>query len=443
MLYATDEFFAPKENLLKPAKPVYLEGKYTGVGKWMDGWESRRKREPGHDWCVIQLGLAGRLRGFLVDTAHFKGNYPAHCSIEAATVDGSPGLEGLQQPEWREALHQSPLEGDTENRFESAPGPRATHLRFHIYPDGGVARLRAYGEVMPDWPRILGRGGEIDLAAVEHGGVVIESSDMFFGSRQNLILPGPGRDMSDGWETRRRRGPGHDHAVIHLGIAGAIRRVEVDTSHFKGNYPESCSLESAGGEILPRTKLEADRRHMFEPEVRDVGPVSEVRFHIYPDGGVSRLRLYGIPAPWPAEHDLLACCGSTGWARAMLGVPRDELIETADRVWSSLGPEDWREAFRQHPEIGERRDDGWSAAEQAGARDAAPDILAALAQANRAYREKFGYIFIVCATGKTAGEMLAMAGDRLRNDPAAELRISAEEQRKITLLRLEKLLGAS
>jgi allantoicase len=309
-LAANDDFFAPKQNLLKPSAPVFIEGKYTDHGKWMDGWETRRRRTPGYDWCIVRLGLPGILRGVVVDTAFFKGNYPEHCSIETCVADVSASPEQLtgSATRWTEVLPKSALKGDAQNRFEIHHPQRVTHLRLNIFPDGGVARLRAYGEAAPDWAALAQRD-EIDLVAVEHGGLVLMASDMFFGSRHNLIMPGRGADMGDGWETKRRRGPGHDWAILKLGAAGTIQRVEVDTAHFKGNYPESCSLEacvapSAGNdasalasvqwtEILPRTKLAADKQHLFQQELRAVGEATHVRFNIYPDGGVSRLRILG------------------------------------------------------------------------------------------------------------------------------------------------------
>jgi allantoicase len=308
VLFANDEFFAPKENLLKPSAPIFIEGKYTDLGKWMDGWETRRRRTPGYDWCLIRLGLPGRLRGIVVDTSFFRGNYPEQCSLEACTVDGNADVERLlgDSTRWTEVLPQSQLKGDSQNLFAVESAERFTHLRLKIYPDGGVARLRVYGDVMPDWRRL---GPRIDLAAVEHGGLVLACSDMFFGHRHNLIMPGRALDMSDGWETKRRRGPGHDWTVIKLGAAGTIQRVEVDTAHFKGNFPESCSIEACDvaeqaamdsgfdawpwKELLPRTRLQAHTRHFYDEEIKQVGNVSHVRFNIYPDGGVSRLRLTG------------------------------------------------------------------------------------------------------------------------------------------------------
>jgi allantoicase len=307
VLFANDDFFAPKENLLKASAPIFIEGKYTDLGKWMDGWESRRRRTPGFDWCIIRLGLPGIIRGIVVDTSFFRGNYPEHCSLEACAIDDLPTTEQLtaESVQWTGILPQVPLNGDSQNPFAIDSDQRFTHLRFKIYPDGGVARLRVYGEVTPDWEKLKRSGGDIDLAAVENGGLVLSCSDMFFGHKHNLIMPGRALNMSDGWETKRRRGPGHDWAIIKLGQPGQVTRLEVDTSWFKGNFPESCSLEAClttgnvlpvsldWKPVLPRTKLQAHTRHGFEKEVLDTGTVSHLRFNIFPDGGVSRLRVYG------------------------------------------------------------------------------------------------------------------------------------------------------
>ncbi|MEO6192089.1 MAG: allantoicase [Thermoanaerobaculia bacterium] len=299
VLAAHDEFFAPKENLLKGGEAVWREGEYTEVGKWMDGWETRRRREPGHDWCIVRLGLPGVLRGVTVDTAHFRGNYPESCSLEACAVAGYPTPVELLEAAWIEALPRSPLEGNAKNRFViGSESGRVTHLRLNIYPDGGVARLRVHGEVVPDWARLARHGGEVDLAAVENGGTVLSCSDMFFGNRHNLILPGAPLGMHDGWETRRRRGPGHDWAIVKLGARGTLHRVEVDTSHYKGNAPGSCWIEGADEDldnwrqILPPTPLRPHTLHRFD-EIAANGPLTHVRLNIHPDGGVARLRLFG------------------------------------------------------------------------------------------------------------------------------------------------------
>jgi allantoicase len=311
VLTANDDFFAPKENLLKASAPVWIEGKYTDRGKWMDGWESRRRRLPGFDWCIIRLGLPGIVRGVVVDTSFFRGNYPEHCSLHGAAFPALPTEYDLfdESPAWVPLLPQSPLAGNSLNPFPIEHGERITHLLFRIFPDGGVARLRVYGEVIPDWERLKRGGGYIDLAAAENGALVLSCSDMFFGHRHNLIMPGRAADMSDGWETKRRRGPGYDWAIIKLARKGEIREIEVDTSHFKGNFPESCSLEACHTtnpdltdpaitwtNVLPRTKLQAHTRHYFDQELKNAGVVSHLRFNIYPDGGVSRLRVYGTLA---------------------------------------------------------------------------------------------------------------------------------------------------
>ena len=308
---ASDEFFAPKSNLVNPAAPIFIPGKFTDRGKWMDGWESRRRRTPGHDWCVVALGMRGRVRGVNVDTTHFIGNQPSECSIEA--LDSSRPLtigQYAAPTAWTQILARSPLRADAGNLFEIADGRPWTHVRLNIFPDGGVARLRVYGDVAVDWRRAAPRGRVVDLAAIAHGGLVLGSSDMHFGARDNLIMPGRAKNMGDGWETRRRRGPGHDWAIVRLGAPGIVSRIEIDTNHFKGNYPDRASLEGclAPGaelpvleaaswlEILPSSKLRAHHRHFFSKELRPAGRVSHVRLNIFPDGGVSRLRIYGTLA---------------------------------------------------------------------------------------------------------------------------------------------------
>lgn len=488
VIHANDDFFAEKENLLKSKAAVFLEHEYTDRGKWMDGWESRRKRGPGHDFCLVRLGAPGIIRGVVVDTAFFRGNYPDHCSIEAcsARTDASP--EELLSPstKWEEILDKSPLAGDSKNLFAVTSKHRYSHLRFNIFPDGGVARLRVHGDVVPDIRRLGSKGTshEIDLAAAENGARVLSCSDMFFGNRHNLTMPGRAVNMGDGWETKRRRGPGHDWTLIELTGEATLSRIEVDTNHFKGNYPDTAMIEgcrlSPGvdasaddvrwREVVARTKLQAHTRHHFEDELRERGPFTHVRLNIYPDGGVSRLRLFGTLTPAgliaarvarlntstgaEAMAALLACCGSSAWAAQML-VERpfdamDSVLAAADEIWGSLEKEDWLEAFRAHPRIGEakaQKEQGalsrrWAQEEQAASGPPSGQIAAALAAANRAYDEKFGHIFIVCATGKTPAEMLAILDERLGNDAAEELDVAAEEQRKITRIRLEKLFSA-
>jgi allantoicase len=304
VIAVSDEFFAPKENLIKAAAPIFVPDKYTDCGKWMDGWETRRKRTPGHDWCVIKLGPPGIARILNVDTTHFLGNFPARCSIDGANVN-----RDLEEADWMPVLRKSRLEGGGGNVFDSDHVGRLTHVRLNIFPDGGVARLRVFGEVVPDIEKLKSSPDPVDVAAVMNGGRALAASDEFFGHLENLILPGHPNNMGGGWETRRRRGPGYDWIIIQLGVASMIQRVLVETEHYKGNYPDRCSMDAcyapeaplqnliAGKvdwrEILPESKLEADAARMFESELKPAGPATHVRLNIYPDGGISRLRVFG------------------------------------------------------------------------------------------------------------------------------------------------------
>lgn len=479
VLYATDDFFAEKENLLKPQKPVWKEHEYTDRGKWMDGWESRRKRTPGHDFCVARLGFRGVVRGVVVDTSYFRGNYPDHCLIEACDAPPETSIESLlSSADWFEVLGKSKLEGDKENLFKIEAPYAVTHLRFHIFPDGGVARLRVHGEPVVDWRRAGGLDREVDLAAIEHGGDVLSCSDMFFGPKHNLIMPGRALNMSDGWETKRRRGPGHDWVIVKLATEGVIRRIEIDTNHFKGNYPDTCSIEASNLptgqelsraewlELLPRATLQGHTRHLFIDELTSTRPATHLRLNVYPDGGVSRMRVFGVATAegrraevvrrlntlHDPDADLAACCGSAGWSRAMRKSRPfstwEDLAKTADRIWQGLSNDDWLEAFRSHPRIGESKSasqgpaaNRWSKGEQAKATSSAEETRRRLADANREYEEKFGHIFIVCASGRSGEEILAILRRRLQSTPEEALREAAEEQKKITMLRLERLVS--
>jgi allantoicase len=464
VLAASDDFFAEKENLIKAAGPVFIADRYTDRGKWMDGWETRRRRLPGHDWALVRLGIPGVIHGVVVDTRFFTGNYPEQMSLEACTASADTGTEELT--DWIEIIPQSPLRGDTLHNFETSHGQRFTHVRLNIFPDGGVARVRVHGEASPDW-RCFGR--EINLAAIECGATVADSTDRHYGHPHNLLMPGPGRSMADGWETRRRRGPGHDWVTLRLAVEGAVDRVEVDTSHFKGNYPDACSLEvsltgeeGSWTEVLARCKLQAHTQHAFERELAAAPAARFARFHIYPDGGVSRLRLFGhmtekgrLEANLAALNaaprkqalaDFLLCCGSRTWAGSMAAArPHPSLgalEKAADSAWGHGSREDWLEAFSAHPAIGQRSSGAWSREEQSRAAEASAEALGQLEELNLRYKEKFGYTFIVCATGKTANEMLDMLRRRLENDAESEIRNAAREQRLITRLRLRKLLNA-
>jgi allantoicase len=306
-LYATDEFFAPLERLLNPAEPEWRAGVYDDHGKWMDGWETRRRRGSGHDHCVIKLAAPCTLAVLDIDTRFFTGNYPPHAAVHACRTAGTPDQDTI----WSELLPIAELRGDRRNFFELASAGVWTHLRLDIFPDGGVARLRAYGEVQPDWNAVEW-GAAIDLAAALNGGRALDCSDEHYGSMRNLLLPGRGASMADGWETRRRREPGFDWVILRLGCAGRIERVELDTAHFKGNFPHQASIHGAllpagaaadlraeclyWPPLLEPQPLRADEVHVFGAQLRDLGAVSHVRVNLHPDGGLSRVRLFGRPA---------------------------------------------------------------------------------------------------------------------------------------------------
>jgi allantoicase len=486
VLGSSDDFFAEAGNLIQPGRGVFIEGRFTDHGKWMDGWESRRKRVAGFDWCVLELGAPGGVVGFDVDTNHFIGNSPAFASIEGLRAPRGTPLADLLALEWRELLPQMPLRPGAQNLFAAAAGDAVTHIRLNIVPDGGVARFRVYGRVAPEWavPVIdkASRGhvpdGAVDLAAVVNGGSALACSDAFFGPMNNLLLPGRAENMGGGWETRRKRAPGYDWILIRLGARGTIAAIEVDTNHFKGNYPDRCAIEGldfasaritdliasrAWIPLLPETTLAADDRRFFTGEIAAHPPVSHVRLNIFPDGGVSRLRLWGTRAPEPhtvlnamsvddARAALLRCCGATRWAGWMLAqrpfASTEALLKAAAGVWGEMQRADCLEAFSHHPEIGgdlaalEARfptTASWSSSEQSGIAGAGRGTLEALRDGNAEYSARFGHVFLVCATGKTAAEMLALLRARLPNDPETELRVAAAEQAKITRIRLEKL----
>lgn len=308
VVYATDDFFAAKERLIDPDEPVFIDGKYDDNGKWMDGWESRRKRTPGHDHCIVKLGHAGIIHGINIDTRHFTGNYPPAASIEACVSADDMPDESIN---WTEIVARTDLAGDSQHLVAVNNPTPWTHLRFHIFPDGGVARLRVYGQVYKEWSE-SDADETIDLLALENGGRPIFANNEHFGIVGNLMAPGKGINMGDGLETRRRRDPGNDWAVVALGHAGTIEKILVDTAYFKGNYPAFVSLQAAciehsddetiasesgeWSELLAKQPLTADAEHTFPPN-ESTGPVTHVRMNIFPDGGVSRLRLFGKPSP--------------------------------------------------------------------------------------------------------------------------------------------------
>jgi len=324
VLWCTDDFFAEKENLIKPEKAIFIPEKFTERGKWMDGWESRRKRTEGHDEAVIQLGAAGVIKGFDVDTSHFLGNQPQYCTIDACYApDGD-----WEKATWVEVLGKTMLNPGSQHLLEvdsvrtmHASSGLATHVKLHIFPDGGVARLRVYGEVKRDW-NAVDATEIVDLASAQNGALAIQCNDMFFSHMNNLLMPGRGIHMGDGWETKRNRTPNnHDWVIIRLAHKGLLKKALIDTAHFKGNYPDAFTLEGTYIEalvpsthevdpqaeaaalanakwstLIERTKMQAHHEHEYEKELVCKEPVSHVRLNIFPDGGVSRMRLWGTIA---------------------------------------------------------------------------------------------------------------------------------------------------
>ncbi len=305
VVYANDELFAERENLIRPEPPTHAAAAFGHKGKVYDGWETRRRRSPGHDWAVVRLGAAGIVHDVVVDTAYFTGNYPPEISVEATSAEDYPSPAELEAASWTSLVDRTAARGDSVNQYAVSNRDRWTHVRLSIYPDGGVARFRVHGTVVPD-PRFL--QGTVDLAAMENGGTLVETSDAFYSSPVNLILPGRARIMGDGWENARRRGDGNDYAVFRLAARGRLRHVEVDTSYFVGNAPGWVRLtaadETADGatswwDVVPRRPVQPDTRHRFL--VEDRRPATHVRLDVFPDGGLSRLRCHG-----EVEADALA-----------------------------------------------------------------------------------------------------------------------------------------
>ncbi|MFE3448008.1 allantoicase [Nonomuraea sp. NPDC059194] len=294
---ANDESFAEKESLIRPGRPGFQAETFGNKGQVYDGWETRRRREPGHDWAIVRLGMPGVIRGVVIDTAWFKGNYPPHASVEACAVDGYPSPAELAAADWVEIVPKVDLKGDAEHPFEVSDERRYTHVRLNMFPDGGIARLRVHGEVRPDLSVYEGLG--LDLAALVNGAVVTACSNEFYSAPNNALAPGLARHQAEGWETARRRDDGNDWLVIRLATLGVIKLVEIDTTNLLFNAPGAVSLKgSVDGEtwfeLLPRTRLQPDTPHRFRLD--DAPAAAYVRVDIYPDGGLARIRLLGMPA---------------------------------------------------------------------------------------------------------------------------------------------------
>lgn len=450
-----DEFFAESANLIKESAPVWREGEYTDRGKWMDGWETRRRREPGHDWCVLQLGIPGRIRRVGIDTSYFTGNYPEAFSLEAT------GHADPDDGDWVEVIGRTALLGDDVAWFEVNDPHRVVLLRLSIYPDGGIARIRVEGEPIPAFDLVC-PGKDVDLCSASVGGSIVAASDTHYSHPSNCLRPSASAGMWDGWETKRRRDDGHDWIVTKLGLPGTINSVVVDTTHYKGNAPGwvSVDVSSDGREwenLAERVPVDADTENVLA--VASDAVVEQLRLSIHPDGGLARLRVMGKPEAeaasraritylnslFPAEcrRFFRAACASSSWVEAMVDrLPFDDVtsvLDAAEEEFELLQESDWLEAFKGHPRIGERGDP-MANQEQAGAARADQDTRRRLAEVNVAYEERHGFTYIVYASGKSAQEMLAIAEVRLANSTSEEIDNAAAEQRRITATRLSRML---
>jgi len=445
VISATDRFFAGPDELLSPEPAVFDPDAYTDRGKLMDGWEPRRRRMRGHQVAIIELAVPGALEGVDIDTSHFLGNHAPFASL-----DGGDGTE------WEEILPQVPLNRGCSNVFAVKPGTYS-HVRLHMVPAGGIARLRVYGS--PRKPRV-GKD-PYDLAGLLNGAQALGCSDMFFSPMSNLLLPMGPANMGEGWETRRSRPPGKDFVIVRLSDPGELESIELHTTHFKGNFPDRAAIDGVcwpGADpwalmtsedwrpVVPMSPLGPDRRHAFKPST---GPWTHLRMRIEPDGGVARLRAWGLAAqPETFELDLAGVSGSERWSRTMSGpwTSLEHLLGEAERQWWRLNRADQLESFAAHPRIGADIDAlkakyrGRAASEQAGVTGASDEVLEALARANIDYEARFGHIFLVCASGKSAEEMLAILKRRVENDADLEFQVACAEEAKIMRLRIDKLL---
>ena len=302
VLSCSDDFFAEANRMLQFSAPIFIKDKFDEHGKWMDGWETRRKRHSGYDWAIIQLGVAGKVKFLDIDTTFFTGNYPASASVEACYAPTGD----ISNAEWYPILDNSILGSSQHHLFNISCDFTCTHVRLNIFPDGGIARFRIYGDVQV---QVLDKSQTLDLLALENGGRVIAYSDAHFGHPQNLINPGRGINMGDGWETKRRRAPGFDWCILALGQAGKIEKIEIDTAHFKGNFPAEVSIQAiyikdaTDPQLIPQSMfwpfllqaqpMQMDYIHSYINEIIQHESISHIRVNMIPDGGISRIRLWG------------------------------------------------------------------------------------------------------------------------------------------------------
>ena len=291
--------------MLNDKDPIFIEDKYDNHGKWMDGWESKRRRDGGNDWAILKLGSEGIISKIEIDTSYFTGNFPPFFSLEGIYSETEPNKDS----NWKSLIAKTNLVGDCKNNFELNLKEKFNFVRLQIFPDGGVARIRLFGEVKYNWDR-FNNEEIIELSSLKLGGSILAYNNAHYGDVSALLSEGRGKTMGDGWETRRRREPGNDWIIIKLAQKGIIEKIEIDTAHFKGNYPDRASIQAISIDknittkdliqssenwdiILDETKLTADNIHEYEINSNSKAEATHIRLNIYPDGGVSRLRIFG------------------------------------------------------------------------------------------------------------------------------------------------------
>lgn len=303
VIYKTDDFFASANRIISPTEPVFKVGVFDKHGKWMDGWESRRKRTEGHDFIIIKLGKPGTIKKVDVDTSHFNGNQPAMVSIEGANSNSNK----INQLKWQPLLSKKKTRANSHHYFTVNSNKVFTHIKFNIFPDGGVARLRLYGSIAKSNKL---KNKKINLASLLDGSSVIACNNEHFGKAENILAPGKAKNMGDGWETRRRRGKGFDWLILNSLDGKEIDKIEISTHHFKGNFPSHCSLQAAylpnsknskqivkssnnWKYLLKDAKLSANKVHVFKNNLMKKDKINFIKINIFPDGGISRFRIYG------------------------------------------------------------------------------------------------------------------------------------------------------
>ena len=303
VIYKTDDFFASANRIISPTEPVFKVGVFDKHGKWMDGWESRRKRTEGHDFIIIKLGKPGTIKKVDVDTSHFNGNQPAMVSIEGTNSNSNK----INQLKWQPLLSKKKTKANSHHYFTVNSNKVFTHIKFNIFPDGGVARLRLYGSIAKSNKL---KNKKINLASLLDGSSVIACNNEHFGKAENILAPGKAKNMGDGWETRRRRGKGFDWLILNSLNGKEIDKIEISTHHFKGNFPSHCSLQAAylpnsknskqivkssnnWKYLLKDAKLSANKVHVFKNNLMKKDKINFIKINIFPDGGISRFRIYG------------------------------------------------------------------------------------------------------------------------------------------------------